>query len=159
MAPSGLLASSTCPSDSQARAWPSATCEVGFSLVAARRNCSASGWSRFHQHQAEIQIGFEHVGLGRDGLAIGGNRVVGLAQRVVEKSQVKPGGKVVGILRDHLFQQRFGSGVVLLFDGALGLDEFRRGRGIVHGDFVVADGLAAFGQCGKGKQRKQYDHT
>ena len=101
----------------------------GFQFGGGAQKLFGVGLARFHQHQAEIQIGFEYPGLGRDGLAVRGNRVVGLAQRVVEKSQVKPGGKVVGILRHHFFQQRLGGGVILLLDRALGLDEFRGEEG------------------------------
>ena len=64
------------------------------------------GLARLHQHEAEVQIGFEHTGLGCHGLAVGCNRVVGLALRVVQESQVKPSGIVVGILCDDFFQTR-----------------------------------------------------
>ena len=115
----------------------------GLQLGGGAQKLFGVGLAGLHQHQTEIEIGFEHTGLGRDGLAVGGDRVVGLAQRVVEKSQVEPGGiSLSGSLRDNFFQQRLGGGVVLLFDRALGLDEFRRGRGIVDCDFVMADGLA-----------------
>ena len=99
------------------------------------------GLVRLYQHEPEIEIGFKHSGLGGNGLAVGSNRVIGLACRVIQKSQVKPGGVVVGILLDDFFQQRLGSRVVLLFDRVLGLYEFWRGRGIVDRDFVMADRL------------------
>ena len=114
----------------------------GLQLGGGAQKLFGVGLVRLHQHQTEIQIGFEDAGLGGDGLAIGGNRVVGLALRVVQKSQVEPGGVVFGILRDDFFQKRLGGGVILLFDGALGLDELGWGRGILDGDFVMADGLA-----------------
>jgi len=131
----------------------------GFQFRRCAQKLFGAGLPGLHQHQAKIQVGFENPGLGRDRLAVGGNRVFGLAQRVVEKSQVKPGGKVVGILCHHLSQQRFGGGVVLLFDSALGLYEFRWGRRVVNGDFMVTDGLAALSIGGKGKKHKQHDHT
>ena len=60
----------------------------------------------------------------------------------------------LGILRDDFFQQRFSGGVILLLDRALRLDEFRRGRGILDSDFVMADGPAGtlgLRRAGQGK--------
>ena len=113
------------------------------------------GLAGLDQRQAQIEIGLKDTRFGRDRLAVGRDGVVGSAERVIDKSQVEPRGKVLGIVGDDFFQQRFGSGVVLFFDRAFSLDEFGRGRGILDFDLVVADGFAgglSEAMLSKGKQ-------
>src|SRR6266851_309314 len=85
------------------------------------------GLTGLDQRKAQIEIRLEHVRLGRDRLTVGGDRVIGPAQRVVDKPQVEPGSKILRIVGDDLFQQRLRREVVFLLDRAFRLDEFRRG--------------------------------
>ena len=58
----------------------------------------------FREHQTEVEIGFEHVRLGGDGLPVGGDRVVGLSLGVVEEAEIKPGLVVPGVTVSDLFE-------------------------------------------------------
>ena len=91
-----------------------------------------------------FRIEFKDPGFGGHGLAVGGDRVSGLAERVVEKSQIKPGGEVVRILPDHFLQQGFG-GCVILFRWRSRPGSVRAERGVINRDLLVTDGLAGFG--------------
>ena len=66
----------------------------GLELGGGAQKLFGVGLAGLGQHQSEIEVRFEDIGLGGHRLAIGGNRVVGPAQRVVHKSQVEPGGKI-----------------------------------------------------------------
>jgi hypothetical protein len=50
-----------------------------------------------HQHETKIQVGFEDVRLGRDGLSISGDGVIRPTKRVVHEPQVKPCLVIAGL--------------------------------------------------------------
>src|SRR5689334_17871619 len=50
-----------------------------------------------HKHEAQVEVRFENVGLGRDRLAIGGYGLVSPVKTVQHKSKIEPRLIIVGI--------------------------------------------------------------
>src|ERR1700758_3362605 len=96
-----------------------------------------------HQHETKIQVGFEDVRLGRDGLSISGDGVIRPAKCVVDEAQIEPGLVVCRVCIYHFLQEGFGGRVVFSLNGAFGLDKLREQRGIVDGDSMMPHGFAA----------------
>ena len=80
----------------------------------------------FRELQAQIQIRLEDVGLGRDRFPVGRDGVVDLAQRVVDKSQIKPRDVIRWIGVRDLAQQRLGIREILLLNEFFRLGQFGR---------------------------------
>ena len=110
----------------------------GFERCGGAQELLGLGIVGAREHQAQVQVGFENVGLGGDGLAIGGDRIVGAAQAIENKSEIEPCLIVLGIFVDRLFQQSFRAGEIVFLDGIFGLRDFR-GR-VIDALFVMADG-------------------
>ena len=96
-----------------------------------------------YQHETKIQVGFEDVGLGRDGLSISGDGVIRPTKCVVDEAQIEQCLVVCGVCIYHFLQEGFGGRVVFFLNGAFGLDKLRGLRGIVEGDPMMPHGLAA----------------
>src|SRR5277367_4924772 len=54
------------------------------------------------QHQPKIQIGFKHIGLGSNRLAISSDGLIGLSECVVYETKIKPGSVIGGISGGNL---------------------------------------------------------
>src|SRR5207253_3665764 len=95
------------------------------------------------EHPAKIEIGFKHVRLGSNRLAIRGDRVLAYTSRIVEKSEIKPCCVILGIAIHYRLQQRLGGGVIFFLNRSFSLCKFWRGRGIFNRDFVMAYNFAS----------------
>src|SRR5512138_349503 len=66
------------------------------------------------QHQAEVEVRLEYIGLGGNGFAVGLDRLRTASCGVVDEGEVIPGTKILGVGLDGFLQERFGSSEVLL---------------------------------------------
>ena len=115
----------------------------GFESGGGTQESLALGVVGAREHQAQVQIGFEDIGLGGDGLPVGVNRVFATAQAVEDKSKIKPSLIVLGIAVEGLLQQSFGRGKIIFLDGVFRLSDLSR---LLFNDFaVMADGGVGLG--------------
>ena len=117
------------------------------------------------EHESEIEIRFEDIGLGGDGFSVGGDGFVGAMQAVEGEAEIEPGlvRPVLLVIRvifvsigQGFFQERFSGGEVVFLDGVFGLGDF--GRLIDDLFAMMADGGVGVDDLGEGCAGKnQYE--
>ena len=112
---------------------------AGLELGCGTQELLGVGLIGLGQLQAQIQVRFEDVGLGSNGVAIGGDGIVEFSQRVLHEPEIEPGDVIGRVMIQHFAQQRFSGRVVLFLNGIFRLGQFLRCR-TLDGNLDVPDG-------------------
>ena len=100
----------------------------GLELRGGSQKLFGIGLAALGQLQPKIQVRLKNIRLRRYRVAIGGNRLLHLAQGVFRKAEIEPRHVICGISVHHLAQQRFSRAILLLLNQLLRFGEFRQRR-------------------------------